>query len=343
MEIYDKPFKTFDELVSVLRNKHSLYIEDDEFVKEVLQFVPYYDLVNGYKRILMDGEKFKNNVDIQYLFMFHSFDQEFQSVIFKSSVIIENYFKNILAYTIGQSYGVSTDKYLYRSNYLPRKFIGKKKFIQRKKILSEIKDIASTTIDNPTRYYRNNHNHIPPWILFKNISFSLSTNLLILLKRNEKKAVLDYMLPFDMSWDQKWPVLLYSLTMIRKCRNTIAHNLQFTSFNCAKYMNNLNKHCLRQLIPQCLLTDQEIDSNKYLDGIYGYIVLCLSIIPNDLTRLIMIQRLLHALTFDGILDDADLVSLKENIHHDYFYGLNIPTDFTQRLHAYQQFILKKHK
>ena len=111
MEIYDKPFKTFDELVDVLQNKHGLLVTNEEFAKQILQCIPYYDLVNGYKDILMKDDAYLPTMGMSHLFLMHAFDRGFQNVLFEFSVIIEDYFKNILAYTIADSFGVDESKY----------------------------------------------------------------------------------------------------------------------------------------------------------------------------------------------------------------------------------------
>lgn len=57
---YDKPFKSFKELALCLQNEHGLMVDDVNQAAYILQFLPYYDLVNGYKEILMTGEVFSD-------------------------------------------------------------------------------------------------------------------------------------------------------------------------------------------------------------------------------------------------------------------------------------------
>lgn len=327
--MYDKPFKTFDELLDVLSQRHNLKIQDSEIAKGIITFIPYYDLVNGYKEILMDGEKFSDGIDAMTLFLFHVFDHDFQNALFAPSVSIENYFKNILAYVLAESFGVSIDEYLSYSHYLTRRRLGVNSEVRRDKVIPKLKDIALHTPDNPTKFYRHHHNHIPPWILLKNVSFSQSVDLLRLLKRPEKSKVLDFMIPIHDSPVNRYPILLYTLTIVRRCRNTIAHNLKFTSFDCSRYINNLSKGCLRQLISPYLLSDEELNSYKYLNGIYGYIVLSLSLIPDKITKMLVVHRLLSTflLKNDGILFSP----AETEIRSKYFEGLNIPSDIRERL------------
>ena len=337
---YDKPFQTFEQLITVLKDKHGLKIDDPEYIKDILKFIPYYDLVNGYKELFMQNDRFENDTNILDLFLLHSFDHNFQNALFEQSNSIENYFKNILAYVISKSHGMDYKGYLDPNYYLPEKTIGRNHKITRTYVLQEITNIAENTLDNPTCYYRNHHNHIPPWILLKNISFSLSTNLFILLLRPQKQELLNIMCPVDQTWDQRFPVLLYALTMIRKCRNTIAHSLKFTSFNALHFMNNLDKKSLRLMIPEELLTDAELDSYKYISGIYGYIILCLSIIPDKTTKVLFIRRLRMAITLNGLLT-SNLKDVGQSIRDTYYKGVNLPSDFQERLRLYSQRIINE--
>lgn len=58
MSIYDKPYKSIDELLDILATRHHLMIEDKDTAKNILKFVPYYDLINGYKDCFMDDADF---------------------------------------------------------------------------------------------------------------------------------------------------------------------------------------------------------------------------------------------------------------------------------------------
>lgn len=45
---YDKPFKSFDEQINILRSR-GLIINDVENAKIILSTSTYYELINGYK------------------------------------------------------------------------------------------------------------------------------------------------------------------------------------------------------------------------------------------------------------------------------------------------------
>lgn len=92
------------------------------------------------------------------------------------------------------------------------------------------------------------------------------------------------------------------------------------------------------LIAPELLTDKEIDEYKYLDGVYGYIVLGLSIIPATFMKLILAAGVIQALELkSGLLGGLN----NRNLTTDYYQRLNIPLDIAIRLDNYQQAIVKK--
>lgn len=100
-------------------------------------------------------------------------------------------------------------------------------------------------IDEPTAHYAYRHNHIPAWILLKNVSFSNAINLFILLKPAQKEELVDMLITTHLTTDQKIQILQYTLTLVRKCRNTIAHNLKFISFDAQRYSGSLNHKSIK--------------------------------------------------------------------------------------------------
>lgn len=328
--IYDKPYKTIDELVELLETKHGLKIENKEIAKNILTFTPYYDLVNGYKECFMSADdKFLDSTTFDSLYMFHVFNRGFQNNLFEFSIVVENYFKNVLGKVISQNIGISQEDYLNPQNYI--KGEGR---ITRGKILNKIQCTCLHTLDNPTAFYREHHNHIPPWIFLKNISFSVSINLFRLLKREAKKEVLDILLPIPFSEDQKYPLLLYILTLTRKLRNIIAHNLKFTTFDCRKYGHNLNKKAIRSLVPENLLSDNELKTEYGMYSIYGYIYFTLSIMPASFMKIRLCNGIANYLTLfsmHSMQGNSDPGQWWLDIGKDYLEHLHLPVNLGERM------------
>jgi len=70
----DKPFLTFDQQIMKLKDEYNLIIQDEDFAKETLSSLSYYDLINGYQFIYIDennkylpGPQSKNYILPMYL------------------------------------------------------------------------------------------------------------------------------------------------------------------------------------------------------------------------------------------------------------------------------------
>lgn len=336
MSEVDKPYKNLDELIYILTHDHALKIDNLATAKKILAFVPYYDLINGYKDYFMDdSDKFKEGITLSFLYYFHMFDRGFQNILFEFSVIIESYYKIALARIISEHIGYLESDYLNPNNYLDKK--GK---ITAKKLFHTLQYIRNNSTDNPCKYYRLKHNHVPPWILLKNTSFSNAINLFSLLPRKAKDDMLGELLPIDISSDQKIPLFIYNLTLIRRFRNVIAHNLKFTTFSCNIYGKNLNKTAIRKWVSQELLSDSELKNETGLYGVYGYIYFSLSIIPDITTKLRLCHTLgLYTQTCNNIVSkNKDLYIWWDHLRHEYFTAIGIPDDFTTRISEYVKHI-----
>ncbi len=233
--IFNKPFKTYDEQISHLRDDYGMDIADEELAKYVLSTFSYYDIVNGYQECMMQEGRFKEGISLMYLYLFYRFDKEFQNILLKNILIIENSFKTKLAYFISKYYGVSIYDYLDKTNYKPG-YKGKIFFkILKKNILREIgktdkQDNLIECTKQPCKHYFNTHHHIPAWILMKNISFDKAITLYLLLKPEVKEEVTNALITGNIKANDKISFLTSALTLIRKFRNTIAHNLKFVTY-----------------------------------------------------------------------------------------------------------------
>lgn len=122
MENFDKPYKTIEELVDILINDHHLIVPNPDNAKKILRYIPYYDLINGYKDVFMTGaDKFKPSITFNMLYTFYVFDKGFQNSLFQFSLLIESFFKNILADVISSHISVSEKEYLNPDKYFKSK------------------------------------------------------------------------------------------------------------------------------------------------------------------------------------------------------------------------------
>jgi abortive infection bacteriophage resistance protein len=284
--IPDKPFKTYDEQVDLLINRYGLKIKNRPFAIAALQSLTYYDLINGYKECFMHkitdtngniSYKYSGDIPLEFIYYFSLVDKDIQALLFKYSTIIENSFKSKMAYVISKNFGVFEDTYLSPDNYFKS---------HHNILLSDVLESCHNAYDEskgyklqqPTNYYKHRHNHIPAWILFKNVSFSKIINLYQLLHRTEKVEVSKLILPSNaISYSTKAEFIIGALNLIRAFRNKIAHNLKFVTY---KSRSRVKPDALLGILPKCLLTKK--DTKKHaLNDIYAYILCIYSLLGDD--------------------------------------------------------------
>lgn len=336
MTICDKPFKTYDEQIELLKSR-GLIIEDYEFALHALNTISYYDLINRYQRYFMpDGEKFIDNTRIELLYSFSLFDKSIQSFILKYSMFIENIFKTKLAYTLAKDFGASESEYLsaakYRQSYQnPNGTLTFNSiFLECKKTILDPK-----ITNNPTLYYYKKHNHIPPWILLKNLSFSNAINLFKLLKDTQRDIIVNELIPNEqIALSDKINFVFCSLEAIRLFRNFAAHNLDFTALRTDE-TRKLSPTVISKLLSGSGLIKKEnkkisATERAFFRGIYG---IMLSMLVYLQTNYLISEFIIDFLSiFKGI--NGDDAGVKYYLFECYSDIANMPIDTPIRLQNY---------
>lgn len=268
--LYDKPFKTLDEQIALLRSR-GLVIDNEDHAKHLLLTSSYYDLTNGYKNVFMPNDTFIKGTFIEDLFLFSYIDKNIQSLMMKYGLMVEVKFKTNLAYILAQNIGVHQDEYLNPKYYKQKANKGLPFSAVRKEIS---KQLNADKAHQPTKHYLENHNHVPPWILLKNVSLGTSINLFNCLSSKNKVCVANLLIPSQViSMKDKITLIITAMEGIRTFRNCAAHNLNFvkqrTTYNIpGKTLYALiPKGVIRQYRNELCLTDRKI-----LKGLFGIIV-----------------------------------------------------------------------
>lgn len=316
----DKPFLTFDEQIKKLTGDYDLIIKDRNFAKEALASLSYYDLVNGYKSIYMINGKYKTGTTIEQLYNTHIFNKHIQGVLLKYSTYVENSFKTLLSHVIAERFTEHQD------NYLDIKFYQRKREKwQRdrlKNLLEKLKRVCEECNDTPTKHYRIKKDHIPPWILFRNISFSDTTNLFSFLKREEKEYFFTFIYilnTYILEYQDKVKIILSSLELVRKFRNKIAHNLNFLTYRDSSLNKNANL-----LFVNTLVSEKEI--NKTRNDVWAMIMSIVILLNNKYLIQNFLAEFNSFMNFDN--------NLYNNIVEIYCKVTGIPLDFQQRIKNY---------
>ena len=104
---YQKPFKTIDEQIALLKER-GLIVVDEDFAKRVLSEINYYRL-EGYWFSFYDTTKpshtFFNGTEFKTIYRHYCFDQKLRTSVFHAISSIEIALKTQFAYELGRVYG----------------------------------------------------------------------------------------------------------------------------------------------------------------------------------------------------------------------------------------------
>ena len=196
---------------------------------------------------------------------------------------------------------------------------------------SEIKRKLKNQLDGkkysyyPTKYYVHNHNHVPPWILFKNIALGTAINLFKLCNSKNKAEIAEMLLP-QPTIDTKEKIQFISVAMneIRYFRNCTAHNLNFIR---CRTGHNIPRETLYNLLPKGVVHRDNGEvclKDKYsIRGAFGIILSLYVLIQDDFICDGMI------LGFVSALEPID--EYIEPLFQEYLKIADIPLDIKQRL------------
>lgn len=323
---YDKPFLTYEDQIRLLR-KRGLIIEDEQLATQILSTVSYYDIINRYKSHYMSIDNtFIDNITLEYLYLLFLFDKNLQASIMKYSMLVENIFKTRFAYIMSNHFGVDYSLYLNSKNY--KSNIANLTFIDVKKEID--KGLLPKNIKNPSKHYMNKHNHIPPWILLKNVSLGTSINLFRLLIPKYKYILANNLIPHqNLTYNDKTNLVKNTLMTVRLFRNCAAHNLNFTDFRVQKKYKpsivNLYKVLGHTLIKK---NHDQIskDDKQSINGLYGCILFILVLLNDNFLRAQFVIELLSIFEVQSMN--------KYVFYKDYLSITKMPNNINERFRDY---------
>lgn len=232
--IPDKPYKTIDEQIVILKQR-GLKFDNYHLATKILNDVGYYNLINGYSKPFETDGKYEDGVFIEHIYFQYIIDENLKKTLLNSMLIIENKLRNNLAEVISSNYGVydktendygvipDVRSYLSKSNYQNETLTSR--------TMQDLKKTRNKCKTNPTMYYRDNKNHIPPWILLKNVSFWNINSLYKILKNPLKDEVTSYFYRINMieNTELRKQTFYEIMEIIRTFRNSSAHSNLFYS------------------------------------------------------------------------------------------------------------------
>ena len=89
--IYDKPFMTYSQLISLMESRN-IIVKDKAYAAHVLRNLSYYTLVNGYKNSFLYSpttDSFVEGTTFEELYTLHMIDTSLSNIVLKNILLIE--------------------------------------------------------------------------------------------------------------------------------------------------------------------------------------------------------------------------------------------------------------
>lgn len=171
-------YTTVEEQIELLKNKGLIFVDED-FAKSCLETNGYYNIINSYKTQyieVVDGEKrYVLGTTFEQIYSMFILDHNLRNSIMAAMLDLEEHLRAISAEVISHSFGTDHNEYLKWENYRDR-HVTRDKFSLRG-ILGTLHQNLGSGKD-PIKYYRENYDGVPPWILFKGTYFSTLINFI---------------------------------------------------------------------------------------------------------------------------------------------------------------------
>lgn len=227
--VAEKPFKTIDELASILVDERGLVCDDRTELEKHLHATNYYRFT-GYARQLQRNPKYGDDhfiegASFRKIKSIIDADAHLRALLFRQLATIEIGIRSVLAHELGRKYG-SRAFYLEESSYLDLN--GKPEAIVRKivadldrsKAISVARYTDSTIVgdDLPSKIRR--YENVPIWVMVEVVSFGRIANMIEYLSdRDTVKAVA---MTISVQW-APFGSVIHSLSVLR---NLCCHHRQ---------------------------------------------------------------------------------------------------------------------
>lgn len=332
----DKPFVDFDlQIKRLIRRGLSMNPAEEEEALKLIKAHGYYQLVNGYGKPFelsaSNGEKcYKEGTKFSDIYSQFYLDHELGRILFQYMLDIEEHFKNAIAYTVSKYFGVNNywkndevNPLRDINSYLDMSFYPN----QPTAILDELHELSLTETKNPTAYYREHSNHIPPWILFMNVTLGTINRYYQILPTKMKIEVINEMLPEKMvrnnfaDGNKGRHIFFNGFELMREFRNCVAHGSRFYSHRSKSYP--LSMQLRKKVQYRELYSNSEHSSGTGERDLYALLIWLVLCSQDDLVAKSMVSDINSF--FSNTL--TNFPSAKE----PFFNECHLPEDFIARL------------
>lgn len=327
---YDKPNKSELERINILRSRNVLINQDDEeCVARLLKAVSYYTLSNSNKTFYCTpgvSDVYKSDTTIFSLYHAHIVQAHFMNVLLRYILHIEQAFKSHLAESITQSFGVAckTDLNDKEHNYLCKHNYSTKNGLRYNICRSLLEYAENPSPYTTTMYYKKNKNHIPPWILVRDIPFGLLIKWFSILKQRESGYIIDGMTNVHPNIEyskldngDKQNIFLAMIKLLKESRNAIAHGDRLYPYrlNC-----KLPKNLFLKIAPQ-----SKSWVINHTGDTMAVILSIITLLPNKMLRDLFVLEINNQIMLLRQFDTSP-VTLEEL--------LGLPADYANKIQAF---------
>lgn len=320
----DKPFLNIEQQIQLLKNR-GLIISNDEIAKKMLNTIGYYPLINGYSKYYMDDDdSYFPGTQIEHIYAQYTIDKSFQRIVFNRKIDCEDRLKTILGGIVAEHYGVIEKDTDGSTSYLNIQNFQRMSFSRI--VLENIFKKTQETTHHPTNYYRENKNHIPPWIAFRNIDFWESISLYAILLPSVKQQATKMLLSKDLAIREqsKMNLIRNTFDLLRLFRNQIAHGSVLYTFKSKKYIPKL---AIKQYFGEDILLQDQYVSADGLTDILGLFLALIVFNPNFNDSKQMVNEII-ALEKTYIETDYEI---DKKVYKDFIQQAGIPMEYTSLL------------
>lgn len=226
-------YTTIEEQITSLKGK-GLTVENEEMARRVLERYGYYNVINSYKEPYQNSvnsaKKYVDGTTFSQIYSIFTLDHNLRNSTMAAMLELEECLRAAVAEVLAVSFGVDQNEYLNFRNYRDRHCANPKFTLNS--ILGKLHNNVGSDKD-PIRYYRQQYNIVPPWILLKGTYFSTLINLIKYMKKEQKQKVMRMVLkiPNEVKITDELTTLFQTILFIcLDYRNVAAHGGRIYNF-----------------------------------------------------------------------------------------------------------------
>lgn len=186
----DKPFKTYDELIDIMRGRG---LAPGRHARTILEREGYYPVVNGYKDLfLAEGDRYKDGATLDEVYALFVMDRRLRAVLFRHIALAEGVLKSVSSYEFCSRHQDDNEAYLDPASYRQERRY-------RRMISGYITDLNCLLGRDPRRpprfhkdyldHYGLRHDNVPLWVLMNSLTLGQAFKFYTFLDESTRFAI----------------------------------------------------------------------------------------------------------------------------------------------------------